>query len=354
MRKISKKESRPFCNNIGTILENIGCVCVLDQHWRLTYLNSHARKLLQSIENGEVIAGNIWDVFPNSSTTIRQMLDKSVSEQVPVRFEAHSSITNRWYFVSAFPSPEGLFLYFDDITELKENQDTLISEKKRYEQELARLDRLNLVGEMAAGIAHEVRNPMTVVRGYLQLLQNEEELAAYGKRFTIMIEELDRANSIVSEFLALARNTPSDMTRQSINSILIALSPLIKADATKNGIAVSMNLSDIPELNLDERKIRQLILNLTRNGLEAMRKKGVLTIETYADVDEVVLAVKDQGEGIPPEVLEKLGTPFFTTKDQGTGLGLSVSYRIAEYHNAKIQIETGPAGTAFMVRFKIP
>ena len=147
MRRKSRKWSRSSPKNLHTILKYIGCICVFDQHWRLTYLNSHARKLLQPIENGEVIAGNIWDMFPNSSTNIRQILNKSVLEQAPVRFEAHSSITNRWYFMSAFPSPDGLFIYFDDITELKENQDALnpvgaISDNKRYEQELARLDLL--------------------------------------------------------------------------------------------------------------------------------------------------------------------------------------------------------------------
>ena len=115
-----------------------------------------------------------------------------------------------------------------------------------------------------------------------------------------------------------------------------------------------MDLADVPDLNMDEKQIRQLVLNLVRNGIEAMSRHGELTIKTSRKKDRVVLSMKDQGNGIPPEVLEKLGTPFFTTKETGTGLGLPVCYRIAESHNARIEIETGKRGTTFIVSFQVP
>ncbi len=168
-----------------------------------------------------------------------------------------------------------------------------------------------------------------------------------------MIEEIDRANAIITEFLSLARNAPPNLKKQSINSILTALVPLIQTDATKHGIAISLSLSDTPEINLDEKEIRQLVLNLVRNGIEAMPGHGELTIKTRKNKDRVVLSIKDRGKGIPPEVLEKIGTPFFTTKEKGTGLGLPVCFRIAESHNARIEIKTGKRGTTFMVSFPI-
>jgi PAS domain S-box-containing protein len=229
-----------------------------------------------------------------------------------------------------------------------------ITRRKQFEQEMARLDRLNLMGEIAAGIAHEIRNPMTVVRGYLQIMQLKKEFASHNKHFDTMIEELDRANAIITEFLTLARNAPSNLKKQSINSIVTDLWPLIQADAAKYGISIDLNLSDTPEINLDEQQIRQLVLNLVRNGIEAMLRHGELTIKTYMKKDRVVLSIKDRGKGIPPDVLEKLGTPFFTTKEQGTGLGLPVCYRIAESHNARIEIKTGKRGTTFMVSFQLP
>lgn len=227
-----------------------------------------------------------------------------------------------------------------------------ITELKQLQQEMARLDRLNLVGEMAAGIAHEIRNPMTVIRGYLQMLQLNEEFALHNRRFDTMIEEIDRVNAIITEFLSLARNTPSSLKKQSINSIITALLPLIQADAARNGVAVSIDLADIPELELDDKQIRQLVLNLVRNGIEAMARYGELKIKTRRKRGGVILIVKDRGEGILPDVLEKLGTPFFTTKEKGTGLGLPICYRIAESHNANIQVKTSPGGTIFMVHFK--
>jgi signal transduction histidine kinase len=225
-------------------------------------------------------------------------------------------------------------------------------ELQQAELEMTRLDRLNLVGEMAAGIAHEIRNPMTVVRGYLQLLQLREEYAADRGCFGVMIEEIDRANSIITEFLALAKKAPVEMKKQSLNETLAALLPLLQAEATGAGMSLNLELGDIPALDLDEKLIRQVVLNLVRNGIEAMPDKGVLTIKTYASGNEVMLAVKDQGDGIGPEALEKIGTPFFSTKEKGTGIGLAVCYKIAERHNARIKIDTGEGGTTFAVCFQ--
>lgn len=120
---------------------------------------------------------------------------------------------------------------------------------------------------------------------------------------------------------------------------------LIKPGPTK-----SRKPAPIPMESLDYK--RQLILNLVRNGLEAMSPGGHLKINTSAENDEVVLAVRDYGKGINPDVLEKIGTPFYTTKESGTGLGLAVCYSIAARHDATINVETGPDGTTFFVRFK--
>jgi signal transduction histidine kinase len=116
-------------------------------------------------------------------------------------------------------------------------------------------------------------------------------------------------------------------------------------------LTIILEMEDLPEVLLDEREIRQLILNLVRNGLEAMSSDGTITIRTYTEGDNVVLSIEDQGYGIEPEVLVRLGTPFFTTKEQGTGLGLTVCYGIAKRHNATINIDTSPNGTGIYVYF---
>lgn len=228
-----------------------------------------------------------------------------------------------------------------------------ITEAKRVERELGRLDRLNLIGEMAAGISHEIRNPLTTVRGFLQILGVKEECAKYKEYFDLMIDELDRANVIITEFLAIGKNTPVKLEKQNLNKIIKAISPLIQADAMGYNIYLETELGDIPSLLLDEKEIRQVILNLARNGLEAMAQGGRLIIKTYTEEEEVILVVKDNGKGIEPEVLEKLGTPFFTTKDNGTGLGLAICYSIVEKHNAVIDVKTDKSGTTFYIRFPI-
>jgi len=235
----------------------------------------------------------------------------------------------------------GVIVYARDITE-----------KLRVEQELARMERFHLVGQMAAGIGHEIRNPMTAVRGFLQLLQNKREYVHHKDYFELMLSELDRANSIITEYLSLARNKPANLAEHNLSAILKVLQPLIMAEAMDAGMDLSIETGDVPMLQLNENEIRQLILNLVKNGFEAMDCGGKLEIKTYTANAEIILSVKDQGTGIRSDILEKLGTPFLTTKDKGTGLGLVVCYGIAARHNAVISIDTGQTGTTFRVRFK--
>lgn len=228
-----------------------------------------------------------------------------------------------------------------------------ITYRKSLEQIALRADRLNTVGEMAASVAHEIRNPMTTVRGYLQLLMNKKEFSLYLDRFELMIQELDRTNSIIREYLCMAKEKRSNLKKCCLNSIIKSLMPLIQAEAIASASDVAHDLSKIPELQLDENEIRQLLLNLVRNGLEAMPTGGRLNICTFMDKSKVILAVSDKGPGIPDHILNNLGKPFLTTKDNGTGLGLPICYRIAQRHQADIQVKTSNQGTTFFIRFSI-
>ncbi|MGQ0419486.1 ATP-binding protein, partial [Bacillus sp. HC-Mk] len=154
------------------------------------------------------------------------------------------------------------------------------------------------------------------------------------KYFYLMFEELNRANSIITEFLSMGNTRKLDLQMLDLNSIIRDIIPLIKIDTYNQNKYIQVDTNDIPELLLNRNEIRQLLMNLYRNGLEAMNTGKVLTISTYKEGQNcVVLAVRDQGKGIRPEVLEKLGTPFYTTKDNGTGLGLGVL--ISEYCESK-------------------
>ncbi len=225
-----------------------------------------------------------------------------------------------------------------------------ITEQKHIEQEMARLSDLNLIGEMAASIGHEIRNPMTSVRGFLQMFKDKY---VEDKEFLdLMIEELDRANGIISEFLGMAKNKVVYLQPQYIDQVVKAIYPMLEADANYRGIKINLELGKPPMPVIDQNEIRQVILNLARNGLEAMESGGTLTIGTTAEKGEIILYVKDEGPGLKPEFIDKIGTPFFTTKEEGTGLGLAVCYSIAARHKAKLEFESSSQGATFKMRFR--
>jgi two-component system, sporulation sensor kinase E len=229
-----------------------------------------------------------------------------------------------------------------------------ISEKKKMENELARLEQLNLIGEMAASIGHEVRNPMTSVRGFLQLLKDKPQFELYNEYFNLMIEELDCANHIITEFLSMARHKNVDLRLSNLNAIILSAVPSIRAEVLAQNKELELQLNPIDDLMLDHNEIRQLLYNLSRNALESMAPGKKVIIKTYGKDNQVILAVKDQGSGIPKNIINKIGVPFFTTKEKGNGLGLAVSYSIAARHQGSIQLETSPSGTTFFVSFPLP
>lgn len=231
---------------------------------------------------------------------------------------------------------------------------TDISSARKEAERLRQREKLAVLGQMAAGIGHEIRNPMTTVRGFLQLLGERNQYAAQKPIFELMISELDRANSIITEFLMLARTKHTKMKFQNLNDILNHLYPLIEADAFNQNKQIRYIPGTIPSLKLNRNEISQLVMNLVRNGLEAMKAGGILTIRTNLIDDKVLLVVEDEGCGIPVENLAKVGTPFFTTKDDGTGLGLATSFTIAETHNAQVDIKSSSKGTKFYISFQLP
>lgn len=287
---------------------------------------------------------NLWNNPESRAKVINLLMEQGSLRNLELNFRTKSGEMR-----------EGLFSA--EIIDFKDERCLLsvvhdISDIKKLHRDMVRLERLNLIGQMAASIGHEVRNPMTCVRGFLQMFLNKEEFSKDKDLFEIMINELDRANSIISEFLSLSKDKPTVFKIKNLNKIIDALAPLIIADSLAQQQNVKFELGPVFEIDLNEEEIRQLVLNLTRNGIEAMTAGGELIIETYQDDTEVILSIQDQGRGITDEVLEKIGTPFFTTKDQGTGLGMAVCYRIAERHGAVINIKTSNSGTTIFVRFK--
>jgi len=242
---------------------------------------------------------------------------------------------------------------FEVLDLVNNHQFSFIKSKndRKYTNKIAKFDRLNLVGKMAASLAHEIRNPMTSVKGFIQLLQNNQDLKKYQEYFKLMVDELDRANTIITEYLSLAKEKDREIQQHNLNSILTSLMPLLQADARKEDKDIILFAGQIDDIFVDSKDIRQVIFNLVRNGLESMPNGGTLEIRTYMDNNDVMLEVKDHGVGIPEEIIANLGTPFLTTKENGTGLGLSVSYKILKSYNATINVKSSSEGSIFTIRF---
>lgn len=335
-----------------TLAENAPCVISrVNQKLQYSYINP-AITTVTGIPHEQFIGKTAAQVGLN------EILTDTTENSVLRTFSTGKACS----FESTFRKPNGELNFFRCYMVPEFSQDGAvqsvlrisndITAQKYLVKELARLDRLHMVGEMAAGMGHEIRNRLTTVRGFLQMLESKNQYAQHAEYFTMMIEELDRANSIISEFLSLAKNKAINKQLQDLNTSILALAPLLKADGLVTNKYIKLELvENLPRLLLDQAEIRQLILNLVRNGLEAMPLSGTITIKTFLDGATVILAIQDEGTGMTSDTLEKLGTPFFTTKDQGTGLGLAICYNIAHRHNATIEPQVHSTGTTFFVRF---
>lgn len=228
-----------------------------------------------------------------------------------------------------------------------------LRQKAIMEQEMKRMSALQVVGEMAAAIGHEIRNPLTTIKGFLQLLRNKPEHANEHIYFHTMLEEIERANSIITEYLSLARHKIAQFHPHCMNEIIRQLYPLVQATAFASCQDIRLDLALVPPIEMDEKEIRQLLHNLIRNGLEAMDENQVLTIRTRSEEGTVVLEVEDEGPGFPQDVLHTAGTPFVTTKEKGTGLGLSICYSIVERHEGQLDIQSSPGRTLITIRLPL-
>ncbi|MBB6691493.1 PAS domain S-box protein [Cohnella xylanilytica] len=229
-----------------------------------------------------------------------------------------------------------------------------ITARKQTEEMLRRSEKLSVVGQLAAGVAHEIRNPLTTLRGFVQLQQQQGSIPpAY---LQIMLSELDRINYIVSELLIFAKPQADRFRLAPIADIIRDIVLLLDSQARMNNVRIETRFSEeLPDIRCEVNQLKQVFLNVLKNGMEAMPDGGVLFVEAYRAPRDggVVVRVTDQGEGIPEEHLARLGEPFFSTKESGNGLGLMVSQQIISNHKGTMRFES-KLGEGTTVELRLP
>ncbi|MDN5708961.1 MAG: ATP-binding protein [Planococcus sp. (in: firmicutes)] len=213
-----------------------------------------------------------------------------------------------------------------------------ISYRKETERMLLQTEKLKMAGEIAAGVAHEIRNPMTVISGFVQMMHNDPN-HRYPSYTSLMQSELDRINLIISEFLILAKPQASQKKQLDIGKILDECIFLFGPEFVLHDISVKAEISGPFIAEGEEHHLKQVFINLLKNAIEAMEDGGILRITAIRDETVLKVHFKDDGPGIPPQLVERVFEPFYTTKATGTGLGLLISQKITQEHGGSLAID---------------
>lgn len=228
-----------------------------------------------------------------------------------------------------------------------------ISERKQSEQLMLQSEKLSAVGQLAAGIAHEIRNPLTSIKGFLQLI--ETGYSEKKEYYDIMKSELNRIESILSELLILSKPHALSFKRSNFTKLLLNVITLLESHANMNSVEIHTYFEGTEIwVECDANQMKQVFINLIKNAIEAMPMGGEIKLRAKIQEGMILVDIQDQGEGIPEEKLIQIGQPFYSTKEKGTGLGLMVSYQIIANHRGNISITSKlNEGTTFTVQLPI-
>jgi len=345
---LEEKQIELFQEVSHAILQSMdfGCIAVNCQE-KITIINEAAKRMLG--KTGDMSGKKLEAVLPKGSrlhALLRRTLrgEKGLFKEMPIVIEKKNHVL----LVNSEPikyggNISGAVLIFKDITQERKKD---LADRER--------ERLATIGQLTAGVAHEMRQPLTSIRGFAQLLKREagtnNKLKSYCR---IIVDEMDRLNEIISEFLELARPCKLVTSRVSLNKIVKDVVKLVEDRCSMNGIDIALKpCCFLPEIEVDETKIKQVVLNIVSNAIDAMDEHGgTLTFSTGREGDYFILSISDTGIGIPEEQIDKVLMPFFTTKPHGVGLGLSICRRIMEQHKGQLEI-TSREGKGTTVKLK--
>lgn len=313
-------------------IHNSDAIFTYDLEWKLIEINQATEKLigysmkeLQTIGWNSIIVPEDRDRHKQHYTSVSEEKTDEITVSIICKDGRKREVSIRMIPIMNENEMIGTYEIAKDITDAK-----------LAEEMIRRSDKLSAVGQLAAGVAHEIRNPLTTLKGFVQLHK-----PTLDKRYVnIMLAELDRINQIVSEFLILAKPQGIKHQLKDVTMNLQSTISLLKTQAIIKNIQIHFEYDlDIPLIKCEQNQLKQVFINLLKNAIESMENGGEITVKAKKMNEEMItILIIDQGIGIPEEQIPKLGEPFYTTKVEGTGLGLMVCFRIIENHGGSMKI----------------
>ena len=330
---------------------NMG-ILLINSEFQLVDISEMACKVL-GIHREEAVGRHLDDIFagvpPEYRLVERSLLEGNVVKNHAVSWsngqERYELLLDSSLLQDEAGNTVGAYVMFKDVSNLRS-----------LEQQVQRSDRLAMIGQIAAGTAHEIRNPLTSIKGFLQVLQKTlEQIGMVKERgyAELMLMEINRINELVSEFLLLSKPKHAKLGKLQVDNVIREILPIIHNEAILHGVTVTYRpKSGLRPIVADRELLKQVFINICKNGIEAMSAEGgVLSITESVDEDDQRLHVhiKDTGPGIPAFLIDKIFDPFFTTKEEGTGLGLAVCQRIVHDIGGSIRVSSKGFGTTFTI-----
>lgn len=339
----------------GNILEGMhSAVVAVDKNGKIIMFNRLAEDIF-SINKENAINQNYESIFPNDDCFLKQTLDKKrTTKDVEREFRTFSG-EDKFLII-------GTSCLFDEEQKFNGAVSVIhdVTELKKYEEEAKRSERLSALGDLAAGVAHEIRNPLNAISITAQRLRSEfipqKEKEEYHSFVKTILDEIKRLDNIINQFLGLAKSQRLELNLTNMNAFLDELMNLVEIEAKEKNILLTKQIEDLPEVKIDPEEMKKALLNIMRNGVQATPPGKTFKVHGFKDdsQNQIVIKVEDSGPGIPRENLSKIFQPYFSTKEKGTGLGLSITYRIISDHKGKIEVESKVGrGTVFTVKLPI-
>ena len=339
----------------GNVLEAMhSAVVAVDEEGRIVMLNRLAEDLF-GVSKDHAIGQDYNSIFPDDPCLLKQTLEKKkTTRDVETEFRTLAGEDKVLIMGTSCVFDEekkfkGAVAVIHDITELK-----------KYEEEAKRAERLSALGNLAAGVAHEIRNPLNAIAITAQRLKSEflprKDQEEYASFTQIILDEIKRLDNTINQFLSLAKAQKLNLVPTDMSKFLNEVVDLAEIEGNQKDIHLTREIHSLPEIRIDPGELKKALLNIMLNGVQATPSSGKLSVRSHLDdlQRNIVIEIKDSGGGISKENLSKIFQPYFSTKEKGTGLGLSIAFRIISDHKGKIEVKSEVGkGTIFIIKLPI-